>query len=631
MMPLCLCFRQARRRVTQAMHRVIFEPDGRTLAVPDGQTLLEAARAAGLRLESPCGGKGTCGGCRIVIPDDPPEPSETCRSVLTGEEIGRNMRLACQVCVTRDMRVVVPEETRVGDQQILTDGVLFDVSLNPNVRKTAVHLPEPSVADQRSDADRLLDALAEKGLADLTIGVKVTRDLPKRLRTLDFHPAVVVIGNEVVHLDRPTTADACYGIAFDVGTTTLVAYLVDLVAGDVKAVASRTNPQTAYGDDVVARIEYAGRDRTGARTLQTVLIDALNEMVLEVCRRGHIRPSVVYEATMVGNTTMNHLLLRLPTEAIGRAPFVAASASAQSVSARELGLKMHQRGRLYTAPLVAGFVGADTVGVILATGMHESDALRLAIDVGTNGEIVLGTRRRILACSTAAGPAFEGARIRYGMRAADGAIDRVDIDGGDVVVHTIGGAAALGLCGTGLIDAVAAMVAAGVIETTGLMRSADDLAGAPNLAGRIVATDGETGFVLAAADESGAGHPILLTQRDVREVQLAKGAIAAGIGTLLEEFGAALDDVEDILLAGAFGNFIRPDRAQAIGLIPPVPLEKVRFVGNAAGAGAKMLLMNRNMRRVAEDVARGVEHVELSQRPDFQTRFAEAMFFPQGT
>jgi len=615
--------------VPQVTHRVVFEPDGRTLDVPDGQMLLEAARAAGVHLEAPCGGKGTCGGCRVVIPDDPPEPSETCRTVLTGEEIGRKMRLACQVRVTRDLRVVIPEETRVGDQQILTEGVMFNVPLRPNVRKTAVHLPEPSVADQRADADRLLDALAEKGLADLTIDVKAVRDLPKRLRGLDFHPAVVVIGNEVVHLDRPTTADACYGIAFDVGTTTLVGYLVDLVTGEVTAVASRTNPQTAYGDDVVARIEYAGRDRGGARTLQTAVVDALNEIVLEVCRRGHIRPSVVYEAAMVGNTTMNHLLLRMPADAIARAPFVAASASAHSVSARELGLKIHPRGRLYTAPLVAGFVGADTVGAILATGMHESETLRLTIDVGTNGEIILGTRERILACSTAAGPAFEGARIRYGMRAADGAIDRVDIDGRRVVLHTIGEVPAVGLCGTGLIDAVAALLGAGVIETTGLMRSADDLADVPRLAGRISDTDGERGFVLAAADATGAGHPILLTQQDVREVQLAKGAIAAGVETLLGEFGAGLDDVEEVLLAGAFGNFIRPERAQAIGLIPAVPRHRVRFVGNAAGAGARMLLVNRNMRHVAADVARGVEHVELSQRPDFQARFAEAMFFPQ--
>ncbi len=615
--------------MAEAIHRVVFEPDGRTLSVPDGQTLLEAARAAGVPLEAPCGGKGTCGGCRVIIPDDPPEPSAVCRNVLTGEEIGRNLRLACQVRVTRDLRVVVPEETRVGDQQILTDGAMFEAPLKPNVRKTAVHLPEPSVADQRSDADRLLDALAEKGLADLTVDVKAIRDLPKRLRAFDFHPAVVVIGNEVVHLDRPTTTDACYGIAFDVGTTTLVGYLVDLVTGDVPAVAGRTNPQTAYGDDVVARIEYAGRQRQAARTLQTAVVEAMNDVVREVCRRGHIRPSVVYEATMVGNTTMNHLLLRLPTEAIGRAPFVAASASAHSVSARELGLKIHPRGRLYTGPLVAGFVGADTVGAILATGMHEGDGLRLTIDIGTNGEIVLGTRRRLLACSTAAGPAFEGARIRYGMRAADGAIDRVDIQDGDVAVHTIGNAAALGLCGTGLIEAVAALLASGVIETTGRMRSAEDLAGEANLARRIVGADGERGFLLVSAAESGADHPILLTQKDVREVQLAKGAIAAGIETLLDEFGAGLDDVDEMLLAGAFGNYIRPDRAQAIGLIPPVPIEKVRFVGNAAGAGARLLLVNRNMRHVAADVARGVEHVELSQRPDFQTRFADAMFFPQ--
>ncbi|HUU10378.1 MAG TPA: ASKHA domain-containing protein [Phycisphaerae bacterium] len=613
----------------ERMHRVVFEPDGRTLSVPDGQTLLEAARAAGIHLEAPCGGKGTCGGCRVIIPDNPPEPSATCRIALTGEEIGRNLRLACQVRVRSDLRVVIPEETRRGDQKILTDGVAIDVPLVPNVRKVTVHLPEPSVADQRSDADRLLDALAEKGLADLTLDVRATRDLPTRLRSLDFHPAVVVVGREIIHLDRPATADACYGIAFDVGTTTLVGYLTDLVTGEVVAVASRANPQAAYGDDVIARIEYCGRVRSGARTLQTLVVDALNEIVRETCRRTHIRPTVVYEATMVGNTTMNHLFLRLATAAIARAPFVAASASAHTVPARDVGLKIHPAGRLYTGPLVAGFVGADTVGVILATGMHDSDRLRLAIDIGTNGEIVLGTRDRLLACSTAAGPALEGARIRYGMRAAGGAIDRVDIDDGRLHLHTIDDEPPLGLCGTGLIDAVAVLLASGVIDKTGLMRSAADLAGAaPGLARRLIGADGERAFVLADRDETETGHPILLTQRDVREVQLAKGAIAAGVETLLDEFGAGLGDVQEVLLAGAFGNFIRPDRAQAVGLIPLVPADRVRFVGNAAGAGARLLLVNRNLRHVASEVARGVEHVELSQRADFQMRFAEAMFFP---
>ncbi len=613
----------------ETTHHVTFEPEGRTVDVPHGWTLLEAAQAGGIVLEAPCGGQGTCGGCRVAIPDRPPGPSEAGRRLLSGEELRRGLRLACQVRVRGDMRVVIPREARTRDEQILTEGTAFEVPLIPNVRKRAVHVPEPSVADQRADADRLLDVLADEGLDDLTIPAPLLREVPRRLRSLDFHPAVTVVGREVVHLDRPTAADACYGLALDVGTTTLVGYLVNLVTGEVAATASRANPQAAYGDDVIARIEYSGREKRGARTLQTLVVDALNEILAEACRRAHVKTSVVYEAAMVGNTTMNHLLLRLPTEAIARAPFVAVSASAHSVSARGLGLTMHRRGRLYTAPLVAGFVGADTVGVILATGMHAGDGLRLAIDIGTNGEIVLGTRERLLACSTAAGPALEGARIRYGMRAATGAIDRVDIDDGRVTLRTIGDAAPTGLCGTGLIDAIAAMVAAGVLEPSGRMRSADDLAGAaPGLAERLRPADGEAAFVLAEAEEG--GHKVLLTQRDVREVQLAKGAIAAGVASLLEEFGASLADVEEVLLAGAFGNYIRPERARAIGLLPDVPLEKVRFVGNAAGAGARMLLMNKNLRHVAADVAKGVEHVELSRRPDFQTRFADAMVFPEG-
>ena len=619
--------RTARCPVPEMTHRVTFEPEGRTVDVPDGQTLLEAAQAGGIQLEAPCGGKGTCGGCRVEIPDHPPEASEACRRVLSGEEIRRSLRLACQVRVRGDLRVVIPEESRHRDQKILTEGAAaFDVPLIPNVRKCAVHVPEPSVTDQRADADRLLEALADEGLDGLTIPTPVLREVPRRLRSLDFHPAAVVIGDEVVHLDRPTTTDACYGLALDVGTTTLVGYLVSLVTGEVAATASRANPQAAYGDDVIARIEYVGRERSGARTLQTLVVDALNEILAETCRRAHVKPSVVYEATMVGNTTMNHLLLRLPVDAIARAPFVAASASAHSVSARGIGLKMHRRGRLYTAPLVAGFVGADTVGVILATGMHAGDGLRLAIDIGTNGEIVLGTRERLLACSTAAGPALEGARIRYGMRAATGAIDRVDIQGDRVTVGTIGDAPPVGLCGTGLIDAVAVLVSAGVVEPTGRMRSADALADSPGLARAVRTSDGEVAFCLAEQDDG--GHCVLLTQRDVREVQLAKGAIAAGVASLLDACGAALEDVQEVLLAGAFGNYIRPERARAIGLLPDVPLEKVTFVGNAAGAGARMLLVNKNLRHVAADVAKGVEHVELSRRPDFQTRFVDAMLFP---
>ena len=609
-------------------YSVTFEPEGRTLRVAEGRTVLEAAREAGIPLNSPCGGSGTCGGCRIVIPDEPPPPAEACLRVLSGEERRRGMRLACQQRVRRDLRIIIPEETRLADQKILTEGTERPVPLDPNCRKVVVRLAEPSVADQRADADRLLDALAEQGLPDLRLGLGLVRDLPVRLRRLAFHPAAVVIGDEVVELVRPAATGACYGFAVDIGTTTLAGFLVDLTSGRVVSVAAKTNPQTAYGDDVVARIEHCLRRKDGLRTLHRMIVEAIGSMVAEACRRAGVRPSAVYEVAAVGNTTMNHLLLGLPVEAIGRAPFVAASASAQSVPARQVGLRINRRGRLYTAPVIGSFVGADTVAVVLATGMHESDRLRLAIDVGTNGEIVLGTRGRLLACSTAAGPAFEGARIRYGMRAAAGAIDRVDLDGDRLRIHTIDEAPPIGLCGTGLIDAVAVLRQAGVLSPTGTLRRPEEAAGLGALAPRITGADGDLGFVLADAEAGRAGHPILLTQRDVRQVQLAKGAIAAGIGTLLAEFGAREDDLQEVLLAGAFGNLIRPERARAIGLIPPLPLERIRFVGNAAGGGARMLLLNRVLRRTADDVARGIEHVELSQRPDFQQRFADAMLFP---
>jgi len=617
--------------VAKITHSVTFSPGGQTLQVPDGRTLLEAAQSAGIHLNAPCGGQGVCGGCRVVIPDDPPEPSETCLTVLTGEEIRRHLRLACQVRVKKDLRVVIPEETRLGDQRILTTGVERAVPLAPNAHKVTVRLPPPSVGDQRSDADRLLDALGERGFANLRIERGALRDLPHRLRRLNFHPAVVVLGDRVIHLERPTTSDACYGLAVDIGTTTLVGYLLDLKAGEVAAIASRTNPQTAYGDDVVARIEYCGRKKNGLKTLHDQVVGAINEIVAEACRRAQIKPSIIYEMSVVGNTTMNHLFLGLPVDAIARAPFVPASVSAQWVPARQLGVRIHPRGRVFTAPLIGSFVGADTVAVLLATGIHKSEGLRLAIDIGTNGEIMIGTRERLLVCSTAAGPAFEGARIRYGMRAAAGAIDRVDFEDGRVCPHTIDDAPAAGLCGTGLIDAVVVLLEAGVIQANGTMRRPEELAaeGHP-LADRVIGANADTAFVLVADGETETGHPILLTQKDVREVQLAKGAIAAGTQTLLEMFGADVSEVEEVLLAGAFGNTIRPKRARAIGLIPQVPLGKVRFVGNAAGTGARMLLLNRDLRGVAEDVARGVEHVELSGRADFRMRFTEAMLFPTG-
>ncbi len=610
-----------------------FEPDGRTLYVPDGQTLLEAARQAGILLNAPCGGNGTCGGCRIIIPQRPAaRPPRSAAGNSRARNWPATSAWRARSASTATSASSFPRRPRLGDQKILTEGAERPVALAPNVRKVAVHLPPPSVADQRADAERLLDGLAEKGLADLAIDVRAARELPERLRALDFHPAVVVIGREVVHLDRAhhrrrllrhrlrRRHDHAGRIPGGPG------HRQDRGRGQPHESAGGLRRRRDRPDRVLRP-----RRRTARGRSTTSSSAALNEILAEACRKADIRPTAVYEA--VGRR--QHDDEPPPAAAAGgadRAGPVRGGLGVGPLGARPAtwACRLHPRGRVYTAPLVAGFVGADTVGVILATGMHESDRLRLAIDIGTNGEIVLGTRERLLACSTAAGPAFEGARIRYGMRAATGAIDRVDLgDGRPRAPHDRRRAADRPLrhgphrrrggrwCGR-----------ASWRPAASCGRPSEVAAAAPALARRVIGADGETAFVLAAKGQTQSGHPILLTQKDVREVQLAKGAMAAGIETLLEEFGARPRDIDEVLLAGAFGNFIRPDRALAIGLLPPVPLERIRFVGNAAGAGARMLLVNRDLRRVADDVARGVEHVELSRRPDFQARFAEAMAFP---
>ena len=609
-------------------HRVIFQPFGRQVEVAAGQTLLEAARAAGIEMNSPCGGKGTCGGCRVEIPHLAPPPTEVDVRRLSAEELGRNVRLACQTRVTRNLTVVIPRETLLFDQQILETGVAVQVELDPNLRRVYLQMAAPSVEDQRSDADRLLDALSEQGL-EATADLSLARELPGRLRRAGFKGTAVVAGDRLIHFERGDTAGANYGLAFDVGTTTVVAALMNLATGQEVAVASSANPQAAYGDDVVSRIEFCQGSPRRQRSLQKLIIDGLNRLIDELCRQADIKHASIYEATVVGNTTMTHLLLRLDVTHIARAPFVAALRHGVVADPGELHLAINRRGRVYVCPNIAGFVGADTVGVILATGLHSSDRLRLAMDIGTNGELVLGTAERLLVASTAAGPAFEGARIRYGMRASAGAIDRLDITDGELKVHTIGEQPPVGLCGTGLIEAVSACLASGVIDATGRLRPAAEVGKlSPALAARVVQTNGEPAFALVTAREARGGHPILLTQKDVREVQLAKAAMFAGTQVLLAELGARPADLQEVLLAGAFGNFIRPDRAQRVGLLPDVPLERVRFVGNAAGTGARMLLLNRRLRDTAEEISLGVEHVELSGRPDFQNLFTEAMLFP---
>ncbi len=542
--------------------KVTFLPENRHVHVLPGTTVLEAAGRANIIIETPCGGKGTCGQCRVVITKGAPAPNAAETERLETDELARGVRLACQTEIHRDMLVEVPAASRFLGQKILAEGIAAECKLEPSVS-----------------------------------------------------------------LDPDDAAGLLYGCAFDVGTTTIVGTLINLSTGEQVTSASSANPQIPLGDDVIARIGHAGN--SGLSELQTLVVRCVNELIETTCGRAGIGIESVYEVTLAGNTTMNHLLLGIDPTPLAHAPYEAVLLDGKVSAPEELGIRIRPGGRVYTMPNIAGYVGGDTVGVILAAGMEDYDGLQIALDIGTNGELVLGGSRRLVACSTAAGPAFEGARIKHGMRAAKGAIEKVLFDG-DVRLNVIGAHKPRGLCGTGTIDAVAALLDAGIIESTGRMLPPDELPDGLSDAvrARVGEENGQPCFTLATAEESDIDGPILFTQRDVREVQLGKGAIAAGTNIILREYGATVDQLDRVLLAGAFGNFIRARSALRIGLLPPIPRHKVEFIGNAAGTGSKMVLMGKRCRARAEAIGKETEYIELAGRPDFQMEFAAAMLFP---
>ncbi|MBM4036291.1 MAG: DUF4445 domain-containing protein [Planctomycetes bacterium] len=606
--------------------RVMFEPEGKAAFVLPGSLALEAAARAGIIIDTPCGGRGTCGKCRVAVRDGCSPVNATERRILKPRDLAAGLRLACQARLLHDTTVTVPDASRFFEQRILTTGVHRATRLCPAVAKRAVRAPEPSLDAPRSDADRVLDALGGDGLR-LDLGA--LRQLPAALRATDHHLTAVLHGGDVIALEPGDTAGRLFGVAFDIGTTTVVGSLLDLATGHEAAIAARTNPQVSYGDDVVARITYAS-EGDGLRELQAKIVECVNDILAELAAKAAVPAEAIYEMTMVGNTTMNHLLLALDPRHVAQIPFPAAVRGAVVVPAADLGIAIHPCGRLYTMPNIAGFVGGDTVGVILAADLPTRRKPTLAVDIGTNGEMVLGTRQRLVACSTAAGPAFEGARIRFGMRAADGAIEQVRF-GDDVETSTIGDSAPRGLCGSALIDAVAELLRAGILDPSGRLRGPGELPRKLPRALRRRVVPGERGndFILAHQAETSLGSPILLTQGDIRQVQLAKGAIRAGIEVLKKQFDVDDAGIDAILLAGGFGNFIRRRNALRIGLLPPVEHERIHFIGNAALVGAKMVLACTGYRAQADAASRETEYLELGGLPDFQHHFAEAMLFPE--
>ena len=606
--------------------KVTFEPEGKAAYVLAGSIILEAAARAGIIIETPCGGRGTCGKCRVVVREGCSEPTDTERRLLEAGELAEGIRLACQTKVLADATVTVPEASRFFEQRILATGVEGARRVCPAVTKRAVEVAAPTLEDQRADADRVLEAL---GAGDHVLDLGAARQLAEAMRAEGGRLTAVLLDHEVIAFEAGDTADRCFGAAFDVGTTTVVGSLMDLQTGHEVAVASRTNPQVSFGDDVVARITHAAEGE-GRAELHDAIIDCINDILAELRERAGVPAETIYEVTFVGNTTMHHLLLGLDPTNVAQIPFPAVLRGAAVVDTSDLGIEIHPRGRLYAMPNIAGFVGGDTVGVILATGLLEREQIALAVDIGTNGEMVLGSRERMVACSTAAGPAFEGARIRLGMRAAEGAIEQVRM-GDDVAISVIGNVPARGLCGSALIDAVADLLRVGILDPTGRMRPPE---GVPDdvpeaIRRRVVQTERGVEFILACDEQTSIDGPVTLTNRDVREVQLAKGAIRAGIEILKQQLGIDDDGIDAVLLAGGFGNFIRRRNALRIGLLPPVEHERIHFVGNAAVVGAKMVLACADYRRQADRISRQTEYLELGGLPAFQMHFAEAMMFPE--
>lgn len=607
---------------------VTFEPQGRVVRVRPGITVREAATRAGVFLDYPCGGQGTCGKCRVKAVAGLSAPDSVEHSLLMPGELNSGTRLACRATVTRSVAVTVPDTSLLSTTyKILADSSgPIGASADPPVRRVRVEMPSPTLEDDASDFERLI-----RYTGPLTAGREVLSALPAQLRRGEFRGEAIVADGELIVFDEGNSQRPYYVAAFDIGTTTLVGVLLDPATGSEHARVSRMNPQTSLGDDVLSRILHARQHMKGLEELRMMAVTAVNEMLLELASQAGVTPQAIVQITIAGNTTMQHLFAGLDPGALGEIPFVPAISRSLRIPAKESGVNIHPRGSVYVFPVIGGFVGGDTVAGMLTTNIAESQGPVMLIDIGTNGELVLHRDGILWATSCAAGPALEGARISHGMRAAEGAVEEF-LFAEDVRYSVIGDVRPAGMCGSALIDAAAGLLRLGIVLPQGLMLEPGQLPDSlPEAIRRRVECDANgTRFVLVDARETSTGTAIVLTQADIRELQLAIAAIRAGFTILLRRAALELDDVEHVLVAGAFGNYIRCENAQRIGLLPhALAPSKLAFVGNTSLSGAHHAALSLGARERAETLARQTHHVDLSLDPHFHEAYVEAMFFPE--
>jgi len=597
-------------------------PYDQWVKVRKGKTVMEALQKTDVDLEGDCGGVGKCGKCKIKVISAIGPPSEEAKELLTEEELRKGIRLACRTKIKKDLTIYVGEpEEEMEYFQILKTGYRPDIETDPLVKKKPVFLAENA---HPSDFDRIKSALGP-GYQNLKAPLSVFRGLPDLLKKTESRGTAVLHGLCLLGWQKWEHLDRQYGLVFDLGTSTLVGKLVDLVDGNEVTVVSCMNSQMRFGTDVISRLKYVKEHIHGLNHLHHLLVRDLNMITARLLRAGGLKPEDVHVAVAAGNTTMEHLFLGMNPLGIAEAPFTPVVTEGLILKAGEADLKINPEAVIYVLPGKSAYIGGDLISVILASGAAEQDdKLVLGLDFGTNGEIFLGNRRRLMTCSAAGGPALEGAKISHGMIARAGAIEGVRIEQEGLRYQVIGNIKPKGICGSGLADLVAVLLHCGLIDHEGLIRNGEE----NGLNWRVIEKSGICDFLVASEEESYEGRPVYLTQRDVREIQLAKGAIAAGIKILMEEMGVGVGEIDHVYLAGAFGNYVNPYSAMRIGLIPRVNPEIIKSLGNAASTGASMVLLSRPYWEAANEIAGFIEHVELSTRRDFSEAFVEEMDFP---
>jgi len=625
-----------------------FEPISRRLIFNQLENLYQMLTRSGINIRSVCGGFGTCGKCKILIQKGGKyfnSPTDAELKILSRDDIEKGWRLACQTRVENgqikylrelqipQFRIYLPEELLLEGFNILTSGINKGNQLNPNIKKKFIHLNKPSLESPIADLERIISSIQELDKrvvkeSSFKIDIDILKKIPDLIRNEGLGITLTLLNdNKIIECESGNRVKDNFGIAFDIGTTTIVGYLTNLNNGKIYSVDSALNPQTAYGEDVVSRISYIKDNENGLQQLNSILLEALNKIIIKTCSKVKINTSHIYEATVVGNSVMHHIFLEINPLNIGLSPYIPVVQQGLNLKAKNLKLNINRGGNVYTLPLIAGFVGADTRGVIISSEIEKESKLTLAIDVGTNGEIIIGNKDILTTASCAAGSALEGAHIKDGMRAAAGAIDTIKIDpeNFNVSYTTIKDKKPIGICGSGLIDGVAEMLKSKIITRSGNFNK--------NIINhsRLIRKNRNIEFIIAKKTETSIGRDIVISLDDIRELQMAKGAFYTAARLILKYLSRKNNsnfEIKQIFLAGAFGNYIKKENAKFIGMIPDIPNKNIFQIGNAAGEGAKKCLLDRDLRLKAQKLSKKIQYIEIAIEKDFQVEYAKSMYFP---